>query len=125
MGSRAWGLAGEGSDTDRRGVFALPFPWTTGLAEPPRDLVSADGSTSYWEVEKAIRQARSGRTLLLITHRLSQIRWADYILVLEQGRLAAAGTHDELLRRSPHYRRIFARYDVDLPPLEVEELQVV
>ncbi|AGP32812.1 DNA polymerase beta superfamily protein [Sorangium cellulosum] len=57
VGSRAWGLAHEGSDTDRRGVFALPFPWTTGLAEPPRDLVSADGSASYWEVEKAIRQA--------------------------------------------------------------------
>ncbi|MGK3985496.1 nucleotidyltransferase domain-containing protein [Sorangium sp. So ce136] len=57
VGSRAWGLAHEGSDTDRRGVFALPFPWTTGLAEPPRDLVSTDGSASYWEVEKAIRQA--------------------------------------------------------------------
>jgi RNA repair pathway DNA polymerase beta family len=57
VGSRAWGLAGEGSDIDRRGIFALPFPWTSGLAEPPRDLVSADGSASYWEVEKAIRQA--------------------------------------------------------------------
>ncbi|WP_437276862.1 nucleotidyltransferase domain-containing protein [Sorangium sp. So ce375] len=57
VGSRAWGLANEGSDTDRRGVFALPFPWTTGLAEPPRDLVSTDGSSSYWEIEKAIRQA--------------------------------------------------------------------
>ncbi len=59
---------------------------------------------------------------MLITHRLSQIRWADHILVLEQGRLAAIGTHDQLLRSSLHYRRIFARY-VDLPPLEVEELQ--
>lgn len=57
VGSRAWGLAGDGSDTDRRGVFALPFPWTAGLSEAPRDLVSADGSASYWEVEKAIRQA--------------------------------------------------------------------
>lgn len=57
VGSRAWGLSHEGSDTDRRGAFALPFPWTAGLAEPPRDLVSADGSESYWEVEKAIRQA--------------------------------------------------------------------
>ncbi|XXX74902.1 nucleotidyltransferase domain-containing protein [Sorangium sp. So ce134] len=57
VGSRAWGLASEGSDTDRRGVFALPFPWTTGLAEPPTDLVSIDGSSSYWEIEKAIRQA--------------------------------------------------------------------
>lgn len=57
VGSRAWGLSDEGSDTDRRGVFALPFLWTAGLAPPPTDLVSADGSSSYWELEKTIRQA--------------------------------------------------------------------
>ncbi|AKT42663.1 DNA polymerase beta superfamily protein [Chondromyces crocatus] len=57
VGSRAWGLANEGSDTDRRGIFALPFPWTAGLSQPPSDLVSNDGSTAYWEVEKALRQA--------------------------------------------------------------------
>lgn len=57
VGSRAWGLADEGSDTDLRGVFVLPFPWTTALVEPPLDLVSADGSSTYWEVGKATRQA--------------------------------------------------------------------
>jgi hypothetical protein len=57
VGSRAWGLAGESSDEDRRGVFVLPFPWTTGLVEPPGDLASADGSRAYWEIGKAIRQA--------------------------------------------------------------------
>jgi hypothetical protein len=57
VGSRAWGLAGEGSDTDVRGVFVAPFGWTGGLAEAPAELVSADGSTTYWEVGKAIRQA--------------------------------------------------------------------
>lgn len=57
VGSRAWGLAEEASDTDLRGVFALPFPWTQGLVAPPEDLVSADGSATYWAVEKAIRQA--------------------------------------------------------------------
>jgi hypothetical protein len=57
VGSRAWGLADEGSDTDLRGIFALPFPWTIGLGDPPRDRVSADGSATYWEVSKAIRQA--------------------------------------------------------------------
>jgi len=45
--------------------------------------------------------------------------------VLERGRLVASGKHHELLRRSAHYRRIFARYDVALPPLEEEELQIV
>ncbi len=57
VGSRAWGVAEAGSDEDRRGVFVLPFAWTTGLVDPPLDLVSADGSHTYWEVGKAIRQA--------------------------------------------------------------------
>lgn len=57
VGSRAWGLADASSDVDRRGVFALPFRWTLGLVAPPEDLVSADGSTTYWAAGKAIRQA--------------------------------------------------------------------
>lgn len=57
VGSNAWGLAEEGSDTDLRGAFALPFSWTGGLAEPPVDLVSADGSATYWEVRKLVQQA--------------------------------------------------------------------
>jgi len=56
VGSRAWGVADEGSDEDHRGVFVLPMPWLTGLAEPPLDLVSLDGSQSYWEIGKAVRQ---------------------------------------------------------------------
>ncbi|MFT3769501.1 MAG: nucleotidyltransferase domain-containing protein [Minicystis sp.] len=57
VGSRAWGLADEGSDHDQRGIFVLPFPWTIGLGDAPRDLVSTDGSATYWEADKAIRQA--------------------------------------------------------------------
>jgi hypothetical protein len=57
VGSRAWGVADETSDTDRRGVFVLPMQWTIGLVDPPLDLVSADGSQTYWEIAKAIRQA--------------------------------------------------------------------
>jgi hypothetical protein len=57
VGSRAWGVADEGSDEDRRGVFVLPLTWTTGLVDPPLDLISADGSHTYWEIGKAIRQA--------------------------------------------------------------------
>ncbi|HMG54884.1 MAG TPA: nucleotidyltransferase domain-containing protein, partial [Kofleriaceae bacterium] len=57
VGSRAWGVAETGSDEDHRGVFVLPAPWTTGLVDPPLDLVSLDGSQTYWELGKAIRQA--------------------------------------------------------------------
>jgi hypothetical protein len=57
VGSKAWGLANESSDDDRRGVFAHPFSWTIGLVAPPEDLVRADGSATYWAAGKAIRQA--------------------------------------------------------------------
>ncbi len=57
VGSRAWGLADEASDEDRRGVFVLPMPWLHGLVDPPVDLVSLDGSQTYWELGKAVRQA--------------------------------------------------------------------
>ncbi|HEY4689428.1 MAG TPA: ABC transporter ATP-binding protein [Anaerolineae bacterium] len=79
------------------------------------DSTSAIDSGTEDEIQKAIRKIQRGRTTLLITHRLSQIRWADHILVLDRGRLVASGTHEELLRRSPHYRRIFARYEIVLP----------
>ncbi|RKH16959.1 UDP-phosphate N-acetylglucosaminyl 1-phosphate transferase [Corallococcus sp. CA047B] len=57
VGSHAWGLADERSDVDVRGVFSLPLSWTLGLGQAPQDLVSADGSTTYWEVRKTVEQA--------------------------------------------------------------------
>jgi RNA repair pathway DNA polymerase beta family protein len=76
VGSRAWGLASEGSDEDRRGIFLLPFPWTTGLVEPPQDLVSPDSTRAYWEVGKAIRQGLRAdpNTLELLFARTVEVR---------------------------------------------------
>ena len=79
------------------------------------DSTSAIDSATEDEIQSAITRAQQGRTTLLITHRLSQIRWADHILVLDEGRLVASGNHEQLLRSSDLYRRIFARYDVALP----------
>jgi ATP-binding cassette subfamily B protein len=82
----------------------------------PRILVLDDSTSSIDsatedQIQRAIFRAAQGRTTLIITHRLSQIRWADLILVLRQGRVAALGTHEELLSASNAYRRIFTRYE--------------
>ncbi len=75
------------------------------------DSTSAIDSATEDAIQQAIRRILEGRTTLLITHRLSQIRWADRVLLLRKGELVAQGTHDELLRQSSLYRRIFAHYD--------------
>ncbi|MGZ3638859.1 MAG: ATP-binding cassette domain-containing protein, partial [Ktedonobacterales bacterium] len=82
------------------------------------DSTSAIDSATEDEIQKAIRRVLQGRTTLLITHRLSQIRWADRVLVLQQGELIDQGTHDELLARCDLYRRIFARYEPALPSVQ-------
>lgn len=79
------------------------------------DSTSAIDSATEDEIQKAIRRLLQGRTTLLITHRLSQIRWADKILVLKRGELVDQGSHDELLERCETYRRIFAHYEIALP----------
>jgi ATP-binding cassette subfamily B protein len=75
------------------------------------DSTSSIDSATEDQIQQAIFRAAAGRTTVLITHRLSQIRWADTIAVLRQGRLAAFGSHDELMRSAPAYRRIFERYE--------------
>jgi ATP-binding cassette subfamily B protein len=72
------------------------------------DSTSAIDSETEDMIQRAIYAAARGRTTLIITHRLSQIRWADLILVLRKGRLVASGTHDDLMRSSEAYRRIFS-----------------
>ena len=72
------------------------------------DSTSAIDSETEDQIQQAIYSAARGRTTLIITHRLSQIRWADLILVLRQGHLVAAGSHDELMGSSEAYRRIFS-----------------
>jgi ATP-binding cassette subfamily B protein len=73
------------------------------------DSTSAIDSATEDQIQAAMRRISSARTTFLITHRLSQIRWADRILVLRRGELVDQGTHEELLARSPDYLRIFAR----------------
>ncbi|MCB0222892.1 MAG: ABC transporter ATP-binding protein [Anaerolineae bacterium] len=75
------------------------------------DSTSAIDSATEDKIQQAIERAAAGRTTLLITHRLSQIRWADLIVVLRKGRIAMIGTHETLMQESEAYRKIFARYE--------------
>jgi ATP-binding cassette subfamily B protein len=79
------------------------------------DSTSAIDSATEDEIQKAISRVLQGRTTLLITHRLSQIRRAGTILVLKRGELIDQGSHDELLERCDTYRRMFTHYDTALP----------
>lgn len=72
------------------------------------DSTSAIDSETEDKIQKAIFKARKGRTTFIITHRLSQIRWADLILVMKRGEIVAKGTHEELLKTCEEYRKIFA-----------------
>jgi len=75
------------------------------------DSTSAIDSATEDQIQRAILKASDGRTTFLITHRLSQIRWADLILVVRHGQIVARGKHEDLLRESEAYRNIFATYE--------------
>jgi ATP-binding cassette, subfamily B, bacterial len=74
------------------------------------DSTSAVDSATEDKIQQAIARVAERQTTLLITHRLSQIRWADQVLLMRQGRVFAAGKHEELMREHAAYRRIFEQY---------------
>ena len=80
------------------------------LAEPRililDDATSSVDATTESRIKAALGEVMEGRTTFVIAHRLSTIALADEVVVLEDGRVAARGTHAELLERSPLYRDI-------------------
>jgi ATP-binding cassette subfamily B protein len=71
------------------------------------DSTSAIDSATEDMIQQAIQHVAEGRTTFLITHRLSQIRWSDLIVVMRKGQVVATGSHEELMRTSASYREIF------------------
>lgn len=78
-------------------------------------------STSEAAVQEALGEALSGRTAVVIAHRLSTVRAADEILVVEDGRIAERGTHGELLARGGRYEELY-RTQFDEPGAEPDAL---
>ncbi len=72
------------------------------------DATSAIDSVTEEALKLAIQTAAAGRTTLVITNRLSQVQWADRIVLLQRGRIVAQGRHEELLERSQLYQQLFA-----------------
>ncbi|MFJ4812170.1 ABC transporter ATP-binding protein [Streptomyces longwoodensis] len=75
------------------------------------DATSAVDARVEHEIHEALGQVMEGRTTLLIAHRRSTLNLADRIAVLDHGRLADIGTHDELQQRSALYRRLLTDPD--------------
>jgi ATP-binding cassette subfamily B protein len=84
------------------------------LLKDPRILVldeatSALDSESEHLVQEALERLMHGRTVLVIAHRLSTVRDADRVVVIDGGKVAEIGTHDELVARDGVYRRLVER----------------
>ncbi len=97
------------------------------LLTDPRLLVLDDATSAVdprveAEIHETLRRVMRGRTTLLIAHRRSTLQLADRIAVLDEGRLADVGTHEELLARCPVYRLLLAGPGDDAEGIDAGEL---
>ncbi|MBC8009894.1 MAG: ABC transporter ATP-binding protein [Burkholderiales bacterium] len=84
------------------------------------DPTAAIDAQTEHEIFAALDNAISGRTTFIVAHRVSTLRRADFIVVLENGRIVQRGTHDELLRQPGAYRRVAALQLLDARELDAE-----
>jgi ATP-binding cassette subfamily B protein len=77
------------------------------------DCLSAVDARTESEILANLREVLKGRTTLLVTHRVAAARLADEIVVLEEGRVAEKGTHEDLVRRGGVYARIAQRQSLE------------
>jgi ATP-binding cassette, subfamily B, bacterial MsbA len=84
------------------------------------EATSALDSESESLVQIALSNLMQGRTVVVIAHRLSTVRRATRTVVLEHGRITAIGSHDELLKTSPTYQRLYSLQFADVPETVLE-----
>jgi ATP-binding cassette subfamily B protein len=99
------------------------------LLTDPRILILDDSTSSVdvateYQIQQALDRLMRGRTSFVIAQRISTVRTADQILVLDQGRIVASGTHAELLETSEIYADIYSSQLVDDSAAHREQLAV-
>jgi len=100
------------------------------LLMDPRILILDDSTSSVdavteYQIQQALDKLMHGRTSFVIAQRISTVRNADQILVLDRGQIAARGKHDELMESSPIYAEIYSSQlveDVQLAPVAAPEM---
>jgi ATP-binding cassette subfamily C protein CydC len=107
VGERGAALSGGQRQRVAIARALLRDPSVLVLDEPVSNL----DAISEAALAETIAAARAGRTTLVIAHRLSTIRLADRVVFLARGRVAATGSHEELLATSPDYRAVIAQHD--------------
>jgi ATP-binding cassette, subfamily B, multidrug efflux pump len=83
------------------------------------DSLSAVDTATEERILNALRTIREGRTVLIVSHRVSSVKDADEIVVLEDGRVIERGTHDALLAHDGYYANLYRRQTLEA---EIEEI---